>query len=95
MVEDTLVKEILTEDMLQTGGALIQGLDEAGLKVAAACRLYVPEANRWRLIIASPEVGTRGPKSVYQKVQAVLARLSPERQKVTFSLAQEMRRAAS
>ena len=35
MVEDTLVKDILTEDMLQTGGALIQGLEETGLKVAA------------------------------------------------------------
>lgn len=84
MVEDILVKEILTEDMLQTGGALIQGLHEAGLKVTTACWLYVPEANRWRLIIASPEVGTRGPKSVYQKVQAVLVRLSPERPKVAL-----------
>ena len=84
MVEDVLVKEILTEDMLETGSALIQGLEETGLKVTAACWLYVPEANRWRLIIASPAVGTGGPKSVYQKVQAVLARLSPQRSKISL-----------
>ena len=47
--------------------------------------LYIPDANLWRLVIASPAVKNEGPKRVYQKIQSVLSQVPDAAYKVTLS----------
>ena len=75
MAEEVVVKEILTKEMIEAGAELTGLLDQAPLVVSASLWLYIPESNIWRLIIASPEVRTYGPKKVYQKIQPVLSQI--------------------
>ena len=70
MAENTVVKEQLTEDMIEAGARLTAKLDEVGLSVAAAMWLFMTESNEWRLLIASPELPTSGPQAVYRKIEA-------------------------
>jgi len=78
MAEEVVVKEILTQGMIETGAELTRLLDQAPLVVSASLWLYIPESNIWRLIIASPEVRTYGPKKVYQKIQPILSQIFEE-----------------
>jgi hypothetical protein len=79
MAEEVVVKEILTQGMIETGAELTRLLDQAPLVVSASLWLYIPESNIWRLIIASPEVRTYGPKKVYQKIQPILSQILEEK----------------
>jgi hypothetical protein len=83
MVTEILVKESLSDRMVSAGSDLVRRLDQAGLTVTAALWFYDPEANSWRLIIGSPDVGTRGLKAIYGEVQSVLVTL-PEDQSIPF-----------
>ena len=85
MAEETMVKEILTKEMIQAGADIVRRLDEAHLEVNASLWLYIPEANLWRLVIASPAVKNEGPKRVYQKIQSVLSQVPDAAYKVTLS----------
>lgn len=85
MAEETLVKEILTKEMIQAGADLVRRLDEAHLAVNASLWLYIPDINLWRLVIASPAVKEEGPKKIYQKIQSVLSQASDDAFKVTLS----------
>jgi len=76
MAEETVVKEILTQEMIQAGAELTRRLDEAHLEVRASLWLYIPDKNLWRLIVASPAVRQDGPKKVYQQIQTILSKMS-------------------
>lgn len=67
-----MVKEQLTDEMIEAGARLTAQLDEAGVPIVAALWLFQPEINEWRLLFASPEVGTQGPRAVYAKVRQAL-----------------------
>ncbi|MGI8603014.1 MAG: hypothetical protein ACR2OZ_08440 [Verrucomicrobiales bacterium] len=69
-----MVTTTLSPEMENAGRDLTLALDEAGGKVNAALWLFLSDQNSWRLILASPEVKTRGPRAVYKKVQRVLSR---------------------
>ena len=69
MAEDAIVKEQLTDEMIEAGARLTAQLDEAGVPIVAALWLFQPEINEWRLLFASPEVRTQGPRAVYAKVR--------------------------
>ena len=79
MAEEVVVKKMLSEEMVESGAELTCLLDQAHLVVSASLWLYIPESNIWRLIIASPEVRTYGPKKVYQKIQPVLSQILEEK----------------
>ena len=85
MAEETMVKEMLTKEMIQAGADLVRRLDEAHLEVKASLWLYIPDSNLWRLVIASPAVKDEGPKRVYQKIQSVLSQAPDDAYKVTLS----------
>ena len=85
MAEETIVKDILTKEMIQAGADLVHRLDAAQLEVSASLWLYIPDANLWRLVIASPAVTNEGPKRVYQKIQSVLSQVPDAAYKVTLS----------
>ena len=81
MVTEMVVKESLTERMISAGSELTRRLNEAGLVVSAVLWFYDPESNDWRLIVASPDVHSKGLKTVYKDVQSVLSTI-PENQSV-------------
>lgn len=70
-----MVKEQLTGAMIDAGAELTAKLDEMGLPVTAAFWLFVPEVNEWRLLFASPEVSTKGPRDVYEKIRQAIEQL--------------------
>lgn len=78
MAENTVVKEQLTEAMIEAGAQLTSKLDEIGLPVTAAFWLYVTDLNEWRLVFASPEVSSNGSRAVYEKIRRAVAELSGE-----------------
>lgn len=72
MAQDGVVKEPLTEAMIRAGAELTRKLDERGWPVVASLWLYRSEANRWRLVMASPLVAADGPRKSYEIVQTAL-----------------------
>ena len=78
MAENTVVKEQLTDAMIEEGAQLTSKLDETGLPVTAAFWLYVTDLNEWRLVFASPEVSSNGPRAVYEKIRRAVAELGGE-----------------
>ena len=81
MVTEMVVKESLSEQMISAGSELTRRLDEAGCIVSGALWFYEPDSNDWRLVIASPEVRTKGLRAIYKEVQSVV-RSIPEDQSV-------------
>jgi hypothetical protein len=77
MAQELLVGDQLTEDMITTGEHVVSGLDKLSVLVRGAFWLLLPDQHVWRLVIASPEVRTIGPKAVYRKVATALRRLQP------------------
>ncbi len=81
MADETLVKESLTNEMIEAGAELIRRLDDAGFELNAGLWLYMEEPNAWRLILASPIVTKDGPNKAYKKIQSVMSK-KPEDRKV-------------
>lgn len=75
MAENTVVKDQLTDAMVEAGAELTRKLDQVGLHTDAAFWLFMPETNEWRLLFASPEVSTQGPRSVYKQIRLALQQL--------------------
>lgn len=75
MAQDILVGEQLTDEMITAGEHVVGALDRLNVLVKGAFWLQLPDQHIWRLVIASPEVRTLGPKAVYRKVAAALKRL--------------------
>lgn len=61
--------------MVEAGAELTQKLDEMGLPLTAALWLFEPEVNEWRLVFASPEVGVKGPREVYDRIRQAIDQL--------------------
>ena len=72
MAENTVVKDQLTEAMIDAGAEVTRKLDETGLRSSAALWLFLPENNEWRLFIALPEVSSQGPRRIYENVRVIL-----------------------
>ena len=79
-----MVKTELSEQMIAAGAELVRQLDSAGLEVVAGLWFYETEDERWRFVIGSPEVRTRGANGVYRKIETVLGRIPQGRS--VFSL---------
>lgn len=75
MVENTVVKDQLSDAMIEAGAELTRKLDESGVSLSAALWLFEPEINEWRLLFASPEVSARGPIKTYERIQLALDQL--------------------
>lgn len=83
MAQDILVGDQLTEDMITAGEHVVSALDKLNVLVKGAFWLLLPDQHIWRLVIASPEVRTLGPKAVYRKVTTALKRLPPNVQPIS------------
>ncbi|MBI2150905.1 MAG: hypothetical protein HYU27_09935 [Acidobacteria bacterium] len=86
MAENTVVKEQLTGAMVDAGAALTAKLDEIGLPVTSALWLFEPDLNEWRLLFASPEVSSKGPRDVYEKIRLAIDELGPKAATIPLSV---------
>lgn len=69
-------RAILVEPKIKVGKELIQRLDRSQFPMDAALWLFMPEVERWRLMIASRLVDSKGPKETYREIQKVLSQWS-------------------
>ena len=86
MAEGAVVKEQLTGLMIEAGAALTRKLDESGVPITTALWLFEPELNEWRLLFASPEVDTKGPRDVYERIRQAIDQLGDKASLVPLSV---------
>jgi hypothetical protein len=86
VAEIAVVKEQLTDAMVEAGAALTHKLDQSGIPIVAAFWLFVPDINEWRLLFASPDVATLGPLTVYKRIWVALADLGEKAAAAPFSV---------
>ncbi len=84
MAKDILVMDALSDQMIEAGAKLIERLDADNSEVKGAFWFFSPEDNKWKLIIASPLVGSEGPKKFYKRV--IAANQSADAEEVIVSL---------
>ncbi len=72
--------------MIEAGAELTAKLDEVGLPITAALWLFTPELNEWRLLFASPEVNSAGPRGVYEKIRQAVEALGTKGASVPLSI---------
>lgn len=78
MAEDTMVKEPLTDSMIDIGETVVRKLNEMGLPISAAFWFFDAEINQWLLRVASSEVVTKGPQAVYGRIREAIDQLGPQ-----------------
>ncbi len=71
-----MVKPDLTTEMIDAGRHLLELIDRQSFPAPACFWFYFAESERWRFVIASPEVRIHGPHAAYRKIEA-LARKVP------------------
>jgi len=76
MVEEILVGDYLSDEMIDFGTLFIALLDNNKLCIKAALWFYYSENKLWRFIIAMPGFDSEGPKHAYKKVLKVLNNMS-------------------
>ena len=68
MAKEVVVREFLSEPMIEAGKRLIERLDESDSDVQAAFWMFFPDEKCWKLIIASESVEHDGPRQFYKRV---------------------------
>lgn len=84
MVTETLVKESLSIEMISAGQKLTLLLDENNFNVTASLWFYMADVNIWRFIIASTEVGNKGLKATYERVQQIISKAPASKSKIAL-----------
>ena len=85
MADEMVVKESLTDEMIEAGAELIRRLDAADFELKAGLWLYMEEPNAWRLILASPIVTRDGPSKAYQRIQSVMSKKREDRKVLSLA----------
>lgn len=70
-----MVKPDLTTEMIHAGRHLLELIDRQNFRAPACFWFYFPESDRWRFVVASPEVRVRGPHAAYRKIEALARRV--------------------
>jgi len=78
MVEEILVKDVLTKEMIEGGKELVKHLDKAKVRITSAFWFFMSESNTWKLIITSPDVKKTGPRKLYEKIVDLLPNISTQ-----------------
>lgn len=68
MDKELVVRELVSDQMIEAGKTLIERLDESNSDVRAAFWMFFPDEKRWKLIIASQLVKYDGPRQFYKRV---------------------------
>jgi hypothetical protein len=83
MVEEILVKEQLTKEMIDAGARLVDRLVESGLPISVAMWFFTPETNKWRLLISTP-LAADSPREVREQIDEARKSLGPEAEELLF-----------
>ena len=75
MAKEILVRDVLTEDMIEGGRIITKFLDEGSLNPTASFWYFYPEEKIWRLMIASKKINTEGPKKLYSRIREILIKI--------------------
>ena len=67
-----LVKEALTDEMIEAGAELIANLDRQDWPLVGAFWMFDPERNDWRLMLVSPAVDKEGDFESYRRIDNIL-----------------------
>ena len=68
MAKELVVREGLTEQMIEAGVKLVERLDQSESDVKAALWLFMSDENRWKMLVISPLVKTEGPRHFYKRI---------------------------
>jgi hypothetical protein len=68
MAKELVVRDVLSEQMIEAGARLVERLDQSGSDVQAALWLFLPDEKIWKMNVISPLVKTDGPRSFYKRV---------------------------
>jgi len=60
--------------MIDAGRRLLDTLKSAGVEPMAALWLYMPESERWRLVVVPYDLESAGPKRIYERIQDALSK---------------------
>ena len=74
MAKEILVRDQLSDEMIQAGEKLLNLLEVSDEPVLGAFWLFLPDEHLWRLYIASDLVRTAGARQAYQQVHEALKR---------------------
>jgi hypothetical protein len=75
MAEETVVKDALTQEMIDVGTYLVGEIHKTSdIFINAAFWLYDTETYTWKLFIGSPKVKNIGPRKIYEAIQSVLVK---------------------
>ena len=77
MVTEMVVKESLSEQMIESGAELTRHLDAENMAVTASLWFYDTDANDWRFLIATADIRSEGIREIYKKVEAVVTAMPP------------------
>lgn len=69
-----MVARTLDDNRISDGKSLVQALEVAGLRVPAALWFLFPESEKWKLVIALPDLEAEGPRRAYEEIQKVMER---------------------
>lgn len=86
MAENVLLKEQLTDKMIEAGGALLQKLDEMGMPISIAMWFFDSEGNDWRLLLTTPWQSSRPSQELYLKIFEAQDLLGPLKEPLGFSI---------
>lgn len=70
-----MVAKVLVAQDIDGGRSLVEELDRERVPVSAAFWLFEPEAERYRLFVATSDYDRRGPLEAYRLIQSALEKL--------------------
>src|SRR5690242_13301570 len=78
MAETTVAMAPLIREMIEQGAEFVRALEQHGVAILAAFWFLLAEAGRWRLFIATPDIGRIGWQELYGKAHRIRDKLAPE-----------------
>lgn len=67
-----MYKTILVSSDIEDGKRILDCLERSGWKITAAFWFHFEDEDRWKLIVVSPDVSDKGPKSLYTQLSMLL-----------------------
>lgn len=68
MDKELVVREALSEQMINAGAKLVDRLDQSHSDVQAAFWVFMSDEGTWKMMLISSLVKTDGPKSFYKRI---------------------------
>jgi hypothetical protein len=76
-----MYKTILVEKDIEDGRRVLNELEKHHLKMMAGFWFHFEDEDDWKLVVVSPDVSDKGPKSLYTMVSTLLYDLANDPQK--------------